>query len=75
MLPLVVKKVKGCISTHDKVQTRNCFVVAVTTEKTERDLTIKHLSVHQENGKFVYFTENSFQKRLSLFSKFRVIYI
>jgi hypothetical protein len=45
-----------------------CIFVAITTEKTERNL-----SVHLDNIERVYFTENNFQKRLT-FSKMSVNY-
>jgi hypothetical protein len=40
-------------------------LLAITTQKTKRNLTITYLSVHLENNERVYFTENIFLKRLS----------
>jgi hypothetical protein len=56
---------KGNISIPDKTRTSCCSsVVTITTEKTEKNLIITHLSVHLENSERVFFSENNLHQQL-----------
>lgn len=70
------KKLKGkeSIRKLDKSRTGNSnFVVAIKSEKMEKNLTVTHFSVHLENGQRIYFTENNFQEILPSPSKMTVV--
>jgi hypothetical protein len=58
------EKGKGSIRIPNKARTNNCFIVAITIEKMERNFTVTHFSVHLENCELIYFTENNFQELL-----------